>query len=229
VAEPLVSAIVLSYDAGRYLGAAIESVRAQTHPRMELVLVDNGSTDDSREVADCYSPDIKVWIDPNRGICPARNAGLAVARGDYIGFLDGDDLWELRKTEVQLAAFAADPSPDLVLGRATQFATPELDEEAAARIRVPEGSQPGRILGAMLAPRETWERVGPWRRELILGDGLDWFLRASALGLRDEMVEETVLRRRLHGRNAGIQLAEAQVELARVLKERLDQRRREEA
>jgi glycosyltransferase involved in cell wall biosynthesis len=93
LSNPLVSAIVLSHESERYLAAAIESVRAQTHKRIELVVVDNGSTDRTREIALGYEPDITVWIDPNRGICPGRNAGLAAASGDHLAFLDADDIF----------------------------------------------------------------------------------------------------------------------------------------
>ena len=226
MAEPLVSAIVLAYDCERYLGAAIESVLTQTHPRMELVVIDNGSSDASREVAESYTPAIKVWIDPNRGICPARNTGLAVARGDYIGFLDGDDLWDARKTELQLDAFAADPGLDFVLAWAEQFISPELSEEKASRLQAPQEARPARVLGAMLAPRRTWDRVGPWTEELKLSEGLDWFLRAENAGMREAMLEQTVLRRRIHGNNVGLRAPEGRIEFARLLKGRLDQRRR---
>lgn len=226
-AGPLVSAIVISHCSERHIAAALESVRAQTHPRMELIVIDNGSTDRTREIVETFDPDIKVSIDPNRGICPARNTGLAIARGDYIAFLDGDDTWEPRKTELQLAALRADPEADFALGLAEQFHSPDMDAETAARMPEPHGPQRTPIIPVVLAPRSTWTSIGPWDAEWNHSDGLAWFLRAEELGLRETTVQETIYRRRIHGENTTLKNAAAKQEWPRLLKARLDARRRE--
>ena len=223
--EPLVSAIVLSHDAGHFLGEALESVRTQTHQRIELIWVHNGPAGDGPSVAAEYDPDVTVAIQPNRGICAGRDAGLAVARGELIAFLDGDDTWEPRRTELMLAALAADPSLDLVLGHVEQFVDPVVPPEVAKRLSVREEVMPARMLSAMLAPRKTFDRVGPWHEDLERTDGLVWFMKARDLGMRERLLEDVVLRRRVHGANTGLQQGRDMGEYARTLKQRLDLRR----
>jgi len=225
LAEPTVSAVVLVYDEEAYIAEAIESVLAQTHRCGEVIVVDNGSTDRSREIAAAYAPAVTVQVESKRGIGFARNAGLEAASGDYLAFLDGDDTWEPRKTELQLAACESGERPDLVFGHVRQLVSPELDPALAARLKLPERPQPGMYLGAMLAPRSTWDRVGPWERGWDVADGLAWFVRARSLGLREAMLPDVVANRRIHGANQSFRNHDKRAEWARLLKASLDQRR----
>jgi glycosyltransferase involved in cell wall biosynthesis len=229
LAEPTVSAVIPVRDGERYLAEAIESVLAQTYPCRQVVVVDNGSSDRSAEIAESYGPPVFVRSEPRRGIGPARNAGLDAATGDFIGFLDHDDTWEPRKNEWQLAAFEREPPPDLVFGHVRQFISADLDPAKAARLRLPEGTQPGLHLGSMLAPRRVWDLVGPWESDWELADGLAWFVRARELGLGEVTIPELVGRRRIHGSNQSIARHEVRGgEYARLLKASLDRRRAQE-
>jgi glycosyltransferase involved in cell wall biosynthesis len=226
LAEPTVSAVILSYNGERYLAEAIESALAQTVPCAEVVVIDNGSSDGSLEVARGYGGATTVRaLGANRGIGFARNEGLAVAKGDYVAFLDHDDTWEPRKNELQLAALAGPGAPDMVFGHVRQFFSPDLDPAVAARLKQPDARQPGLYLGAMLAPRDTWERVGPWERAWEAADGLAWLVRARGLGLREAMLPDLVANRRIHGSNQSFQNHDARAEWAHVLKASLDRRR----
>lgn len=226
MAEPTVSAVILTFNGERHLAEAIESALAQTHPCAEVVIVDNGSSDRSLEIARGFEPATTVRaLAANRGIGLARNEGLAAARGEYIAFLDHDDTWEPHKNELQIEAFAAADPPDLVFGHVRQFVSPDLDPEVAARLRLPSGAQPGMHLGAMLAHRRTWDRVGPWEKGWDVADGLAWLVRARGLGLREEMLPDLVANRRIHGANQSFQNHHARAEWAQLLKGSLDQRR----
>jgi glycosyltransferase involved in cell wall biosynthesis len=227
VPGPLVSAIVLAFDCERYIGEAIDSVRAQTYENVELVLVDNGSSDGTPQVAESKGVEVSARIDPNRGICPARNVGLAVATGEFIGFLDGDDVWEPDKVERQLEILQTDPAPDFVLGQVMEFASPELPEETASALPVDPEPRAGQLISAILAPRRTWNQVGPWTEEFRHADGLDWFLRAERAGVRGAQLDHVVMRRRIHGANHSLRNAGGRAEFARLLKSRLDERRLE--
>ena len=117
------SAIVIFLDAERFLAEAIESVIGQTFTEWELILVDDGSTDGSREIAERYarqSPDRVRVVEHahgvNRGMSASRNLGLTVATGAFVAFLDADDEWPERKLEVQVRVLEEDPSIAAVIG-----------------------------------------------------------------------------------------------------------------
>jgi glycosyltransferase involved in cell wall biosynthesis len=225
VAEPLVTAAIPVRDGEAYLAEAIESVLGQSRPCDQVIVVDNGSTDRSAEVAAGFGPAVEVVHEPHAGIGPARNAALRAARGDYLAFLDADDLWEAEKTALQLAAFEAEPRLQLVFGHVRQFVSPDLAGEDAEGRRAPAGPQPGQHVGAMLARRAAIEAVGPWPEDVRVSDGLTFFLRVGELGLEQAMLAETVTLRRLHGANHSIHNRDERSEFARHLKRSLDRRR----
>src|SRR5215208_7256201 len=100
--RPLVSVVIPCYNQAHFLGEAIESVLAQSHPNFEIIVVDDGSPDDTSEVAEHY-PEVRLVRQENQGLSAARNAGLARSEGEYVVFLDADDrlLPEALKTGVE--------------------------------------------------------------------------------------------------------------------------------
>lgn len=225
MAEPLVTAAIPVRDGETYLAEAIESVLAQTRPCDQIVVVDNGSGDRSAEIARGFGPPVEVVAEPRAGIGIARNAAVGAARGDFIAFLDADDLWTPEKTRVQLEAFAVRPELSLVFGHVRQFAGAELSEEERSSLRLPAAPQPGAHTGAMMARREAIEAIGPWPEDTKVSDGLALLLRARELGLAQEMLRDVVMLRRVHGANHSILNREERVEFARMLKRSLDRRR----
>ncbi len=221
----MVTAAIPVRNGEAYLAEAIESVLAQSRPCEQLIVVDNGSTDGSAEIARGFGEAVEVVFEPREGIGAARNAALRAARGTHVAFLDADDLWEPEKTALQLAAFEADPDLQLAFGHVRQFVSPDLDPEEAAALHVPAGPQPGVYIGAMLAARAAVEAVGPWPEELQVSDGLTFMLRARELGLEQAMLGATVTLRRVHGQNHSIRNRGERTEFARLLKQSLDRRR----
>lgn len=226
MAEPLITAAIPVRDGEAYLAEAIESVLAQSRPCDQLIVVDNGSTDRSAEIAAGFGPAVEVVSEPQPGIGAARNAARRATRGDYLAFLDADDLWEPEKTALQLAAFETDPRLQLVFGHVRQFVSPDLTAQEAEGLQVPAEPQPGQYIGAMLARREAIEAVGPWPEDVRVSDGLTFLLRARELGLEQAMQAETVTLRRVHGANHSIHNRNERSEFARHLKRSLDRRRR---
>ena len=214
------SVVIAVRDCERHIGEAIDSVLVQGP--LELIVVDDGSSDRSAAVAESRGATV-ISLD-GLGIGPARNAGVAAARGDLIAFVDADDVWCPGKLDAQLAALAADPALEIVYGHVLQFLSPELSQEEAARLVCPDEPQPGYCAGAALIRRAAFDVVGPFAA-LTTGEFIDWMARAREAGLRETMLEQTVLLRRIHAANHGIVRRHATSDYVRVVKAALDRRR----
>lgn len=113
--------VITTFNTGRYLPETLESVFAQSHANYEIIVVDDGSTDDTRERARVYGSQITLIERDHEGLGPARNAGLALAAGEYVAFLDSDDVWEPEALDVQLDVARQYPESGLVVGDGMEF------------------------------------------------------------------------------------------------------------
>jgi glycosyltransferase involved in cell wall biosynthesis len=114
-AHPSVSTIIPAHNAEGYLREAIDSVVAQTHPVLECIVVDDGSTDRTAAIAEASGPPVRLVSQPNRGVSAARNRGASDARGDLLAFLDADDRWLPDRVRVQREILVADPGAEAVV------------------------------------------------------------------------------------------------------------------
>lgn len=104
MSNPLVSVIIPTYNSANYVTNAVDSVLAQTFTDLEVIVVDDGSTDDTREALSRYAAPVRYLHQDNAGVSVARNLGIAESRGRYVAFLDADDTWMAHKLERQLQA-----------------------------------------------------------------------------------------------------------------------------
>jgi glycosyltransferase involved in cell wall biosynthesis len=221
-----VSAIVPARDAELYIGEAIDSILAQTSPPDQVIVVDDGSRDETAGRVKRYGDSVTLIRREPGGIGAAINTALDAAEGDLISFLDADDLWTPRKLELQCQALAADPGLDLVFGHAQEFISPDLSESQRARLRVTPDPQPAKLKGTMLIRRAALDRAGRFPTEWKVVDFIDWYARAQDQGLRELMLDQVVLRRRLHRSNWGRNRSEARTEYAAAMGAMLRRRRR---
>ena len=228
--NPLVSVIIPVYNYDRYLGEAVESVLAQTYQHLEVIVVDDGSTDRSGEVAESFAArGVRYCHQVHAGIGPARNKGVELAHGVYIAFLDADDRWPLQKLERQLRAFESDPALEMCFGQALQLQNgPEWEAGVKndERLEV-AGMVPGMVPGTMLIKRDAFLRVGKFLGDWKVGEFIDWYARAVELQLRSLVLPELLLWRRIHDSNQGVRERQSVTDYARVLKAKLDRKRAE--
>lgn len=204
-----VSAIIPNYNYAHYLRDAVESVLAQTHKEIEIILVDDGSQDDSRKVIESYGDRIKPIFQKNQGVAAARNNGVAASSGEFIVFLDADDAWLPSKIEKQLGVLSKDKEIGLVHTGVVNVdgAGNRLDEhtngmsgwvsEELLKFERPV------ILGGgsgILLSRKVFEEVGGFDTRLSTSADWDFFYRVSCL-FKVGFVPEVLLKYRMHGSN----------------------------
>jgi len=187
-----VSVIIPAYNAAPYLSDAIDSVLSQTRPADEIIVVDDGSTDDTVTVARRYGDRILLLQQPNRGPAAARNLGLAHARGEYVAFLDADDVWTDRNLELQVRALTEHPEYVLAYGHVRRFVSPAAPEFLRATPcdrSWPQGDVSTALIHdtiwatcAAVIRRSVLLRTGGFDEALRVGEDYDLWLRIAGQG-----------------------------------------------
>jgi glycosyltransferase involved in cell wall biosynthesis len=190
--KPRVSIITPAYNAARFLGATIESVCAQTVDDWELLVVDDGSTDESVAIAECVGKRdsrVRLLRQPNAGPSAARNHGMRAARGAFFAFLDSDDQWMPEFLEHQLDVFARYPDADLVTANAYYLGGPQNGQPR----RKPSEGNPTLTLENIIQNdsavfimtvfrREVFERIGGFDEGQWTSEDYDFWIRAALAG-----------------------------------------------
>jgi glycosyltransferase involved in cell wall biosynthesis len=223
--DSLVSVVIPAHNSGPYIAPALDSILVQNHRPIEILVVDDGSTDSTVQRVRGYAPEVRVIEQEQRGHPAARNTGIRAASGEFLGFLDHDDLWSPDKLELQIACFERNPDLDLVFGHIQNFITPEMTPDERRRLAVPLRPLPGLLQGAMLARRRSFGRVGLFSEERSVGDFLNWYGRAMVARMNVEMLPETVVYRRIHANNYQRKHQHQFRENLRAVKDLLDRRR----
>ena len=205
-----VSVVIAAWNAEAYIAEAIESVLGQTVPPDEVIVVDDGSTDGTRGILDRFGERIVALGQANSGQAVTVNKGLAIARGELIGFCDADDLWTPRKLEMQLALLERDSSIEAAFGKVQQFVSPDVPDEHRARLAPDIETMPGELKQCMLIRRVALDRFGLFDETLPATFFIAWLGRAKQSGLKTAHVDDIVVRRRLHLGNGGRTNTDAQ-------------------
>ncbi len=207
-----VSVLIPNYNYAKYVGAAIRSVQAQTLPAFEIIVIDNGSTDNSLEVLRAFGDTIRLVSQENRGQGGARNRGLQEARGEFIAFLDADDVWLPEKLEKQMKLFA-DPGVGLVYGGMTVV---DADLNTVLPVEYMAPTRRGDVLeifalsseavvrggeSTCVIRRSVFSQTGLFDLELSISAGWDMYRKIASV-CRFDFVPKTIALYRRHGNNA---------------------------
>lgn len=225
--RPLISCIIPVYNGEQFLREAIDSVLAQTYRPIEVIVVDDGSTDGTASLAGSYGDELKYLWQTNSGPAAARNLGIRVAKGEYLAFLDADDLWHPEKLTAQMSRFRARPELDMCLTHVKVFVTckspaiqSDILKEDSALVVAPYTAC------STLARRSLVDRVGQFNPDLRSGEDTDWFSRVSNGGAVIEVIPQILVYGRLHDNNLiGNRDIVSRDELLRRIKKSLDERR----
>jgi glycosyltransferase involved in cell wall biosynthesis len=194
----LISVILPVYNGERFLAEAIESALRQEYTRLEIIVVDDGSVDGTRGIAQSFGSAVTYIYQPNGGPPAARNTGLQRAGGTLIAFLDADDVWPAGKLTRQYYLLKQHPGVEVTLG--------------FARMIVPSGSGgevfepwmepvPSICLGCGLFRASAFEKIGLFDESLAHADDVDWFFRAREGAISMLTHRDVMLLYRRHGNN----------------------------
>lgn len=227
--DPKVSVVVPAYNAEAFLGQALQSILGQQYRPLEILVVDDGSTTEAGvQLAESFGPPVRVIRRQHVGHAAARNAGVAAADGEYLAFLDADDLWSHDKLRTQVEYLESHPEVDLVMGRIQNFHSPELTDQQKSELTSPLEPAEGYKQCAMLVRRSAFNRVGPLDDQLVAGDFAEWLARATDGGLNTAHIPQIQVYRRLHANNVGrTGRRAAQAGYLRAAKQIMDRRRRQ--
>jgi glycosyltransferase involved in cell wall biosynthesis len=154
--NPLVSVIIPVYNAELYLEDSINSVLTQTYQPLEIIIINDGSTDGSEKVARKFAQQTSYFYQSNQGAAAARNHGIKKSNGDFLTFLDADDLWEPDKIRKQMDILEKDAGMDMVFGNVFQFISQDI--KSVSRIKLDEADKilPGYISGTILIRKKAF-------------------------------------------------------------------------
>jgi glycosyltransferase involved in cell wall biosynthesis len=217
------SIVIPVYNGDRFISEAVASARRQNPAAEEIIVVDDGSTDDTAQVVRSLPGVTYAWQE-NRGPAAARNHGFRLSSGSLLCFLDADDRLADNKTRIQARMLADNPALDIVIGHLQRVV-----------IRSWAGSEPQYApvgdpmfllhLGSSVIRRDVFDRIGLFEESLGMGEDVDWYLRAKESGIRMRFHAEVVQYRLLHDRNMTLQRDQANQFLIRAFKRSLDRRR----
>lgn len=223
---PLVTVVIPVYNGASFLPEAIDSVLSQGYPALEIIVVDDGSEDDIASVVDRLPVDVRFFPRDNMGPAGARNHGIRDASGEFIAFLDVDDLWPEGNLPLLVDRLIKLPEIGVIHGRAQLVRNgpgSELEYMGNPAETFPH------YIGAGLYRRTAFQRVGLFDKDLRFGEDTDWFNRAREAGLPIEHVDEVTLFVRRHEGNMTRGKTMAELNPLLLLKKALDRQRAEQA
>lgn len=219
-----ISVIVPVYNGARFLAAALESVGAQHYRPAEVIVVDDGSTDDTAAVAKRYGG-VRYLRQPNLGAAAARNAGAAAATGELLAFLDADDLWLPEKLTRQVRYLEQHPDVDAVVTHQRLAIAPGAERPGWVPQEWLERPQVGLVPSALMVRRTAFEAVGGFDVRYRTGEDTDWFARAKDAGVAVAILPETLVERHVHPASLTAQARDVPQALLRIVRDSLRRQR----
>jgi len=222
--NPLVTVIVPVHNGERFLRSALESLYAQDYQPFEVVLVDDGSSDGSAAIARTF-PGLRYLRQENQGQAAARNTGLSLARGEFVAYLDDDDLIPPHKLRRQAKYLVANPQVGCVLARQQIMLEPDVDPPEWLSRDPVFGDLDGVPLVSAMIRTQLLREIGGFDPSYRFAEDRDLFVRLREHGVHIDVLPEVLLFRRFHGENVNFRSRPEKHPLLRSLKAKIDRER----
>jgi len=216
-----ISVIITAYNIEKYIAEAIKSVLVQTVSPVEIIVIDDGSTDATKNIVASFGSGIKYVYQGNAGAAAARNKGVSSTTGDYIAFLDGDDMWLEEKLKKQIQALSDTPDIQMVFTQLQNFYSPELSNDVIQNMHAPMHPIDGYTASTILIQKQIFFDVGYFKAEYDLGEFIDWYSKAQEKGLQGYCIPEVLVKRRLHKTNQGIRKQHSRKDYLTIIRAKL--------
>jgi glycosyltransferase involved in cell wall biosynthesis len=220
-----ISVIIPAYNREEYIGEAIESVLTQTYPPYEVIVVDNNSTDRTVEIAASFAG-VSVVHESKQSIGAARNRGVLASSGDWLSFLDSDDLWTQEKLALQVAELERHAEVSICFGMSQNFADPTTSPDALPVAAINTRPIAGRTVSTLLIHRPVFEQIGLFAETTGSTEYVEWFSRLQDNGEPFVEVDQVLHLRRIHAQNTA---PKHNQQYSQVLKQILDRRRKSQS
>lgn len=194
-----ISVIIPTYNSATFISEAIESVLMQSYSPYEIIIIDDGSTDGTEEIVKKFGTKVQYVYQENQGPSPARNKGIKMANGNYVAFIDADDVWMPESLSCHVDQFKEFNNLDISIGL-----TCKMGFNKTSDIDIKKAKQESALhlsLCASLIKKSVFNDVGFFDEDLILSQDTDWFLRAREAEKRIAISRELVSLYRRHSNN----------------------------
>jgi len=223
--QPLISVIIPVLNGENFIAEAIQSVLSQGYEPLEIIVIDDGSTDNTAQVVKSIFGSIRYHYQKNTGISAARNKGLELARGEWIAFIDADDVWLENKLKLQAAILNQNPEIEMVIGFLLPLPFGKKDEVTIGQLSSGKTAL-ALQLGSTLIRKSVFDKIGGFDTELKLAEDSDWFFRVMEAGIKVHVMTETVQLYRQHEHNITKDKTNTSSYLLKAFKKSLDRRRK---
>ncbi|EWT04288.1 hypothetical protein N864_02135 [Intrasporangium chromatireducens Q5-1] len=215
----LVTVVVPAFNAEQFLGDALRALAAQDYPQVEIVVVDDGSSDQTNELA-TRTPGVHLVTQENAGPSAARNTGMAVGNGEFFTFCDADDRFRADKVSKQVRYLREHPEVGCVLVHHQTFF--ESDVTRPEWLTDEDGVQPQ----SAMVRREVVDQIGGFDPTYRFTEGFEWLGRMRDAGIGIGVLADVCVDRRIHHTNMSYERADLQHNMLRSLRDRLERNRR---
>lgn len=215
-----VSIIVPVYNGARFVAEALQSILAQTFRAYEVLIIDDGSTDESRTIVQQVmdtSPQLRYFYQQNSGVSAARNRGILASRGSLIAFLDQDDRWARDALATQVTYHQLHPEVGYTLAQQICFLEPGCSSPTWFQLQTVSQPHIGYLPGTLMVKRAIFDQIGLFNPEIAISSDADWFARANDAQVPTHTLAQVLLERRIHQANQSRQSKQIHKELFQLL------------